>query len=43
MGPEGFGLLAFNLVSLSVILIGALLAYLQLVAVRLLPRVFVIS
>jgi hypothetical protein len=43
LGPEGFGLLTFNPVPLSVFLIGALLAYLQLVAVRLLPRVFIIS
>jgi hypothetical protein len=42
-GPEGFGLLAFNLMPLSVILIGALLAYLQLVAVRLLPRALITS
>jgi hypothetical protein len=35
--------LAFNPVPLSVILIGALLVYLQLVAVRLLPRVFITS
>jgi hypothetical protein len=38
MGPDGFGLLYFTPVPLSVILIGALLAYPQLVAVRLLPR-----
>jgi hypothetical protein len=43
LSPEGFGLLAFNPVPLSVILIGALLAFLQLVAVRLIPRVFIIS
>jgi hypothetical protein len=43
LGPDGFGLLAFNQVPLSVILIWALLVYLQLVAVWLLPRVFVIS
>jgi hypothetical protein len=43
LGPEGFGLLAFNPVPLSMILIGALLAYPQLVAVRLLPRVVITS
>jgi hypothetical protein len=43
MGPDGFGLLYFNPVPLSVILIGALLAYPQLVAVRLLPRASNIS
>ncbi len=43
MGPDGFGLLSFNPVPLSVILIGALLAYPQLVAVRLLQRVFITS
>ena len=40
LGPEGIGMLAFNPVPLSVILAGAVLAYLQLVAVRLYPRVF---
>ena len=40
MGPEGIGLLRFNPVPLSVVLVGAVLAYLQLVAVRLYPRVF---
>ena len=40
LGPEGIGLLTFNPVPLSVILAGAVLAYLQLVAVRLYPRVF---
>ncbi len=40
LGPEGIGMLTFNPVPLSVILAGAVLAYLQLVAVRLYPRVF---
>ncbi|MDQ4106395.1 MAG: polysaccharide biosynthesis protein [Actinomycetota bacterium] len=40
VGPEGLGLLRFYPVPLSVILVGAVLAYLQLVAVRLYPRVF---
>ena len=40
LGPEGFGILAFNPVPLSVILVGSILAYVQLVAVRLYPRVF---
>jgi FlaA1/EpsC-like NDP-sugar epimerase len=40
MGPEGVGILDFNPVPLSVILAGAVLAYVQLVAVRLYPRVF---
>ena len=40
IGPEGAGLLRFNPVPLSVPLVGSVLAYLQLVAVRLYPRVF---
>jgi FlaA1/EpsC-like NDP-sugar epimerase len=40
VGPEGIGLIRFNPVPLSVVLVGAALAYLQLVAVRLYPRVF---
>ena len=40
IGPEGLGLLRFNPVPLSVPLVGSVLAYLQLVAVRLYPRVF---
>jgi FlaA1/EpsC-like NDP-sugar epimerase len=40
VGPEGLGITTFHPVPLSVILAGAVLAYLQLVAVRLYPRVF---
>jgi FlaA1/EpsC-like NDP-sugar epimerase len=40
VGPDGLGIINFNPVPLSVILVGALLAYIQLVAVRLYPRVF---
>jgi FlaA1/EpsC-like NDP-sugar epimerase len=40
LGPEGVNILVFNPVPLSVILAGAVLAYVQLVAVRLYPRVF---
>jgi FlaA1/EpsC-like NDP-sugar epimerase len=40
VGPDGLGIMAFNPVPLSVILVGAILAYLQLVALRLYPRVF---
>ncbi|MGH3089660.1 MAG: polysaccharide biosynthesis protein [Rubrobacteraceae bacterium] len=40
IGPDGLGLLGNNPVPLSVVLVGAVLAYLQLVAVRLYPRVF---
>ena len=40
LGPEGLGILRSNAVPLSVVLVGAALAYLQLVAVRLYPRVF---
>jgi FlaA1/EpsC-like NDP-sugar epimerase len=40
VGPYGVGLITPNPVPLSVILVGAILAYLQLVAVRLYPRVF---
>ncbi len=40
LGPEGLGLLNLNPVPLGVILIGSALAYIQLVAVRLYPRVF---
>ncbi|MGI8650389.1 MAG: polysaccharide biosynthesis protein [Rubrobacter sp.] len=39
-GPEGLGFLNFNMAPLSVVLVGGMLAYLQLVAVRLYPRVF---
>jgi FlaA1/EpsC-like NDP-sugar epimerase len=40
VGPEGLGLMKFNPVPLSVPLVGSVLAYVQLVAVRLYPRVF---
>ncbi len=40
LGPEGLGILRSNAVPLSVVLVGAALAYIQLVAVRLYPRVF---
>src|SRR3712207_5885384 len=40
VGPYGVGLIEPNPVPLSVILVGAILAYVQLVAVRLYPRVF---
>jgi FlaA1/EpsC-like NDP-sugar epimerase len=40
IGPDGLALMAYNPVPLSVVLMGAVLAYLQLVAVRLYPRVF---
>ena len=40
LGPEGLGILRSNAVPLSVVLVGAVLAYIQLVAVRLYPRVF---
>jgi FlaA1/EpsC-like NDP-sugar epimerase len=40
LGPEGTGVLKLNPLPLSVVLIGAVLAYVQLVAVRLYPRVF---
>ncbi len=40
IGPDGVGLMNYNPVPLSVVLMGAVLAYLQLVAVRLYPRVF---
>ncbi len=40
VGPYGIGLIEPNPVPLSVILVGAILAYVQLVAVRLYPRVF---
>jgi FlaA1/EpsC-like NDP-sugar epimerase len=40
VGPDGVGLLPYNPVPLGVVLIGAVLAYVQLVAVRLYPRVF---
>jgi FlaA1/EpsC-like NDP-sugar epimerase len=40
VGPDGFGVLSLNPVPLGVVLIGAVLAYVQLVAVRLYPRVF---
>jgi FlaA1/EpsC-like NDP-sugar epimerase len=40
VGPEGFGIMEFNPVPLSVPLMGSVLAYVQLVAVRLYPRVF---
>ncbi len=40
IGPDGFGALSSNPVPLGVILIGSVLAYVQLVAVRLYPRVF---
>lgn len=40
VGPEGLRLLALNPVPLGVALVGAVLAYIQLVAVRLYPRVF---
>src|SRR3712207_2778378 len=40
VGPYGFGLMDPNPVPLSVPLVGSVLAYVQLVAVRLYPRVF---
>jgi FlaA1/EpsC-like NDP-sugar epimerase len=40
IGPDGLGLLSFNPIPLGVVLVGSLLAYVQLVAVRLYPRVF---
>ena len=40
VGPEGFGFTPQNPVPLSVPLMGSVLAYVQLVAVRLYPRVF---
>src|ERR671921_2159960 len=40
VGPGGFGIMGFNPVPLSVPLMGSVLAYVQLVAVRLYPRVF---
>jgi FlaA1/EpsC-like NDP-sugar epimerase len=40
VGPEGFNIMGYNPVPLSVPLMGSVLAYVQLVAVRLYPRVF---
>jgi FlaA1/EpsC-like NDP-sugar epimerase len=40
IGPGGFGIMEFNPVPLSIPLMGSVLAYVQLVAVRLYPRVF---
>src|SRR5919107_6179043 len=40
LGPFGFGITRVNIVPLSVPLVGSVLAYVQLVAVRLYPRVF---
>src|SRR5918911_2326718 len=40
VGPAGFGIMQINPVPLSVPLVGSVLAYVQLVAVRLYPRVF---
>ena len=40
VGPYGFGIMNVNPIPLGVILIGSILAYFQLVAVRLYPRVF---
>src|SRR5215212_11574122 len=40
VGPGGLGIMEYHPVPLGVILVGAPLAYLQLVAVRLYPRVF---
>ena len=40
VGPGGFGIVSPNPVPLSVPLVGSVLAYVQLVAVRLYPRVF---
>ena len=40
VGPDGFGIMDQNPVPLSVPLLGSVLAYVQLVAVRLYPRVF---
>ncbi len=40
VGPLGLGILQFNPVPLTVVLVGSMLAYVQLVAVRLYPRVF---
>jgi FlaA1/EpsC-like NDP-sugar epimerase len=40
VGPYGIGIMDFNPIPLGVILMGSVLAYVQLVAVRLYPRVF---
>src|SRR5215210_7118930 len=40
VGPYGLGVMDFNPIPLGVILMGSVLTYLQLVAVRLYPRVF---
>jgi FlaA1/EpsC-like NDP-sugar epimerase len=40
VGPYGLGVMDFNPIPLGVILMGSVLAYVQLVAVRLYPRVF---
>ena len=40
VGPGGLGIMDYNPVPLSVPLVGSVLAYVQLVAVRLYPRVF---
>ena len=40
VGPNVLGVLSFNPVPLGVIMMGSVLAYVQLVAVRLYPRVF---
>ncbi|HET7478267.1 MAG TPA: nucleoside-diphosphate sugar epimerase/dehydratase [Rubrobacteraceae bacterium] len=40
LGPDGTGIMKFNPVPLGVVLVGSVLAYVQLVAVRLYPRVF---
>ena len=40
VGPYGIGIMNFNPIPLGVILMGSVLAYVQLVAVRLYPRVF---
>jgi FlaA1/EpsC-like NDP-sugar epimerase len=40
VGPYGLGIMEFNPIPLGVILMGSVLAYVQLVAVRLYPRVF---
>jgi hypothetical protein len=41
IGPFGFGIMKFNPVPLSVPLMGSVLAYVQLVAVRLYPRAII--
>ncbi len=40
LGPEGLAIMRINPIPLSVVMVGSVLAYVQLVAVRLYPRVF---